>query len=100
MLKTTACVLALFASVPAAAGSSPVTQSETVRFDDLNLANPAGVGKLERRLEAAARRVCGFEEARTYGWIVRAQAANCMAGALASARQQVALKTGAIILKG
>jgi UrcA family protein len=47
-----ACVLAAF---NAQAGDS---RSETVKFSDLNLSNPAGVEALYGRIHAAARRVC------------------------------------------
>lgn len=37
-------------------------RSETVRFDDLNLASPAGVQALYLRIRTAARDVCGPSE--------------------------------------
>lgn len=37
------------------------TGNVAVSFDDLNLAKPAGLASLHRRVESAARRVCGIE---------------------------------------
>lgn len=100
MMKSIACALALAASLPAAATAESVERSETVRFDDLNLASPAGVMALERRITGAARRVCGYHEARQMSLITPKDVTACMNSALASARQQVALKTGTAILRG
>ena len=61
MIKTFAYAFAISAltfSAAAAAESAEPEHSETVRFADLNLANPAGVEALRLRLNAAARRVC------------------------------------------
>lgn len=100
MLKSIACALVLAASLPADAAAGPVVTQEVVRFDDLNLANAKGVQLLERRIESAARRVCGYSDARGFSLIVRREVSTCMDNALASARQQVAVKTGATIRKG
>ena len=101
MLKSIVCVLALAASLPAATlAAQPVVRSETVRFDDLNLANPAGIATLERRINSAARRVCSYHDGRGPSLIVPKEVSDCLNDALASARQEVALKTGAAIRKG
>lgn len=102
MLKSITCALALAASLPiaAAAAAEPVVTREVVRFDDLNLASPAGVKALERRIGNAARRVCGYNETRGFSFILPKEISTCMNNALASARQQVAVKTGTTIRKG
>ena len=100
MLKTFACALTMAASFPTAAIAADNAKSETVRFDDLNLASPAGIAKLDRRLASAARRVCGYNETRGYSYILPTEVAECMDDALASARQQIAVRTGAAIRKG
>lgn len=100
MLKSIACTLALAASLPAAAAAEPVVKNETVRFDDLNLASSAGIATLERRINSAARRVCDYYEPRGFSYIMSKDLSDCMDNALASARQQVAVKTGATIRKG
>lgn len=100
MLKSIACALALAASLPAtAAATDKVVRNEVVRFDDLNLTSPAGVAALERRINSVARRVCGYNE--VYGTrIIPKDVSECMDSALASARKDVAAKTGAAIRKG
>lgn len=100
MSKLLACALALTASLPAAAAAQTVVKNEVVRFDDLNLASPAGVAKLERRINSAVRRVCDYHDSRGSSLLMSKDLSNCITNALASARQQVAAKTGAIILKG
>lgn len=101
MLKLLTCALALTASLPAvAANPERAVRNEVVRFDDLNLASPAGVATLERRINSAARRVCDFRDSRGSTLLVSKDLSQCMTNALASARQQVAAKTGANILKG
>lgn len=100
MLKLLPCAIALAAaSMPAVAAPNQVFSKEIVRYDDLNLASPAGARALERRINAAAQRVCGFREARLVGHILPASVSECMDQALQSARQQVAAKTGAEIFK-
>lgn len=42
--------------------AEPTTMSVTVRHDDLRLDHPRGQEQLERRIEQAARRVCGVDE--------------------------------------
>ncbi len=101
MLKSIACGLALAASLPAAAlAAEPEVKSEVVRFDDLNLASPAGIATLERRITSAARRVCSYRDDRGLSRIVPKEVSDCLDDALASARQEVAFKTGAAIRKG
>jgi UrcA family protein len=101
MQKSIAFALALAAGLPAtAAAANPVVKNEVVRFDDLNLASPAGVATLERRLTSAARRVCDYNETRGFSYIVSKDISTCMNNALASARQQVALKSGIQTRKG
>lgn len=100
MLKSIACALALAATLPAAAAAETIERSEVVRFDDLNLASPAGVATLERRIATAARRVCAYNEPRGASYIAPRDLTECMTNALASARQQVALKTRTPIRKG
>lgn len=100
MLKLMTFALALTASLPVAANPARETRSEVVRFDDLNLSSTAGVAALERRINSAARRVCEYRDARGSTYLLSQDQAVCMKNALASARQQVAAKTGTAILKG
>lgn len=84
MFKTVIGALALAAAIPAAAGDRQV-----VRYDDLNLASPVGIQILERRIDAAARDVCGKRAGRTNLSDFTA-AHQCMAEAKARAGRQVA----------
>lgn len=87
MLKTIlTSALALAAALPAAAQ----TETRLVRYHDLNLANAAGIERLEHRINAAARAVCTVSAARHNdpGEAVKVRA--CMAKAKASADRQVA----------
>ena len=52
------------------------------------------------RINAAARRVCDYPASGGFGRIVPSEVFDCMENARASARQQVALKTGTTIRKG
>ena len=87
MLKTLACALAVTAALPAAA--APLTESRVVRYDDLNLSSRAGIERLERRIDAAARSACGVTARLTSpGEFANTRA--CLAASKARAAQQVA----------
>lgn len=91
MFKTMIGALALAATLPAVAA-----ETRQVRYDDLNLATPTGVQSLERRIDGAARDVCGVTGARDVGPTTFVQDRACMAAAKAKAASQVAaLQTGA-----
>ena len=82
-----------FAASPAGARTVEISDDGqykvSVPYGDLNLATPAGVRKLEGRLKAAARSVCGaptapgFAEARAIG--------DCRRDVLDAARPQMML---------
>jgi len=59
----------------------------TVRYDDLNLATPAGVNALYGRISHAARAVCGDTFARDLS--VQAAAERCQSEAIAQAVREV-----------
>lgn len=92
MLKTMIGALALAATLPAVASDNGALQQEnrSVRYDDLNLSSAAGMERLERRIEVAARSVCGVRRASPTrpGEFTRGRA--CMAAAKARAAKQVA----------
>lgn len=52
-------------ALAATADTFPDANSVVVRYDDLNLANPAGIEKLYRRIRTAAKIVCGGSESRS-----------------------------------
>jgi UrcA family protein len=85
MLKTLilSASLALAAAVPAAAADRD--DSAQVRIDDLDLANPSDQQRLDRRVSAAARRICATG-ARNLAAITAEN--RCIALALESAAPQ------------
>lgn len=92
MLKTLIGALALAAILPAAAAA----ETRAVRYDDLNLASSAGFDRLERRIDNAAREVCGAGSDYRESLILLAETKKCIADAKARAMAQVArLDTGA-----
>jgi UrcA family protein len=62
--------------------------SVRVSYDDLNLRNAAGRAALERRIEIAARAVCGSAAERDVKHLQRTR--TCQEEAKSSARQQLA----------
>jgi UrcA family protein len=76
MIKT-----ALFAAAAAlatiATAAPALADQVTVRYNDLDLATPAGQSKLARRLDMAARDACGLEATRTGTRIPSSAAAQC-----------------------
>lgn len=83
MLKTMIGVLALAATLPAAA------ETRAVRYDDLNLASSAGVERLERRIHNAARDACRIPDFRV-SLTEKAAGDKCVAETKARAMEQVA----------
>jgi UrcA family protein len=85
-------VAGAFAALTAATASFAVTpgvdsQSVSVRYDDLNLASPAGVNALYRRISVAARQVCPDIYSRNLDVAVAGQ--RCFADAVAKAVSEV-----------
>ena len=52
---------ALVTAVPAATFAREDVATERVPYGDLNLASPAGVETLDRRLDRAIKRICGHD---------------------------------------
>ena len=65
-------------------------QTEHVSYEGLDLATAEGQKLLEQRIEIAARRVCGFDNARTGTRLRPAGVYRCLAKARSSARTEVA----------
>ena len=80
---------AAFATFITVAAATPL-HAETVKvaYGDLDVSSPAGAAELQARINRAAHRVCGQDDAGT-----RFQAATCRAQAIKSAQAQVAMKT-------
>ncbi len=79
-----ATMAALFATAPAQAGGTQI------KYDDLNLASPEGQKVLERRIDQAARQICGMDEQRTGSRLPSRSAKQCFAKAKKSATAQMA----------
>jgi UrcA family protein len=80
-------VLAPSAAIAAETGPAPQIQ---VKYSDLNLASADGVAELERRIERAAKKVCGASRLPTGSRIADIDARQCVAKAKASAAQSFA----------
>lgn len=92
MLKTISGALALAAAFSPALPAF-ASDSRVVRYDDLNLASPAGQERLQRRIDSAARDVCGGGSATRESLAVLAQTQKCIAQAKTRAQAQVARVT-------
>jgi len=66
---------------------SEAAPAVTVRYDDLNLATPAGVDALYRRISSAARAVCSDENSRGLAFVAATEL--CRANAVAKAVREV-----------
>jgi UrcA family protein len=85
-------ILALAAAtlaVPAIAADD-AGSAVSVRYNDLNLASKAGQEELDRRLERAARSVCGLDAIRTGTRLRSAEARRCYREARATLDKQFA----------
>ncbi|MEL7444754.1 MAG: UrcA family protein [Pseudomonadota bacterium] len=63
---------------------------QKIQFSDLDLSTPAGQATLDKRIDAAARKVCKVDEMRTGTRIKSQSRKSCYAKARASAANQVA----------
>lgn len=87
-MKTTLIALAVTGAV--LAGSPAAAEEMSVAYQDLNLATVQGQEALDRRIDSAARKVCGLDETIT-GTRLRSNAARrCYADAKAAAKKQLA----------
>ena len=73
-------------SAPAAFAAPAEGAAVAVQYSDLDLGTEKGQKTLERRLDAAARTVCGMDETTTGSRLVNGEARSCYK----SARQQLA----------
>lgn len=92
MFKTafaSAALSLVLVAAPAAAGSSD-NQEFTIEYRDLNLASPEGQETLDRRINAAARKVCGVGAERTGTRLVARKSKECVEQVRASAQEQIA----------
>ncbi len=80
----TAAMAAALVALPASA------ETAQIHYSDLNLASEAGHKAFERRVERAARKVCGMNVHRTGTRTATPSMRRCLADAKDSARQQLA----------
>lgn len=74
----------------ALAGPTDNPPTVKVSYADLNLASPAGIRTLHRRIDSAARSVCGYSDAFNRTEMeVRYAARSCYKAAMANALKQV-----------
>lgn len=85
MFKTMIFGLTVAASFPALA-----SESRIVRYDDIDLSSPAGLEKLDHRIDIAARSICGNGNFRA-SLAELADRRACVMDVKARAAQQVAL---------
>ncbi len=78
----------------ATAHAETVRQSQEVRFNDLDLASSQGQRQLERRIQRAARTVCGMDEIATGTRLASRESSRCYNQALRDTREQTAIANG------
>lgn len=83
-LATLAAIGLAASAVSAQAGGVKVT------FDDLDLSTPQGQKTLDRRIDKAARAICGLDQVRLGSRIRDKEATECFKDAKAKSRAQVA----------
>lgn len=85
-LVTLAAAAVAFSAIPCQA-QSPADGTVLVPYGDLNLASASGAAALERRIKAAANRICGTEQAPGLAETLSVQ--GCRDDVFESARPQI-----------
>ena len=88
MRKSIVTVLAAVVFAGLVAPAAAETISITVPYEDLNLARPAGIATLEKRIKRATEQVCARAAPRNL--VDAAVREECMVTTLANAREQMA----------
>ena len=70
--------------VPTVSQAAELGSSVTVSYADLDLASAVGATRLQKRINFAARIVCGYEDSRQYDLVMATSA--CRSGAVEGAR--------------
>lgn len=84
-------LLALASIGLAASAANAQPNSTHITFNDLNLSSPQGQAALERRIDRAAREICGLDNLRLGTRIRDAKALDCFNEARTKAHAQVAI---------
>jgi UrcA family protein len=87
MLVSVALAAAALAAAPATAQEEAPVAQTLVTYGDLNIGNAAGRATLDRRIRAAARMVCGVEQAP--GLAELNSLKTCRDGAIGAAKAEV-----------
>ena len=74
-------------AVPAAAAD---TETVAVRYADLDLSTSAGQAQLERRIDSAAREVCGIDDVATGTRLASRSAKECFAETKSRLNERIA----------
>lgn len=90
ILALAAATIGLAVTATPAFADGTVVRTTKVSTAGLDLATPEGQEMLDRRVQSAAREVCGFNEARTGTRLKLQSSRTCYAKALNSAKDQVA----------
>ena len=86
-----AAVALIGTTIPAAAfAQSTDAQQTAIVYKDLNLSTSEGQAELDRRIENAARQICGLDDVVTGSRIKSAESRKCYKQALSSARRAMA----------
>ena len=82
----------LAAALAAAVLAAPASAADTVavQYDDLDLSTSAGQAQLERRIDNAARSVCGMDDVAVGTRLASRTAKQCYADAKSRIHEQVA----------
>lgn len=97
MAKTFGCLLALAAAI---APFPAVAESRSVSIEGLDLTTAKGQARVERRIDQAARMVCGDDTGGRYRLLSNPQTRACIAAAKAGAMRQIARLNGLTIRGG
>lgn len=96
-VATIGSVIALYGTLAGAAtpafaeaGTNTVPQTMVVKYADLNLASAKDQKILERRIDKAAKKICGLDRARTGTRLKSRDAQDCYREAKANAAKQFA----------
>jgi UrcA family protein len=89
-MKTRSAILAAVLSAALASPALAETPAASIRTSDLNLATAQGQEQLDRRIDAAARAMCGIADIRTGTILQGNKQKQCFEHARVTARQQVA----------
>lgn len=78
------------ATVIAAPAAAEAPASVAVKYSDLNLTSSAGQARLERRIDKAARSICGMDEVSTGTRLPSAVGRECYEETKARVHEQIA----------